>query len=176
MGGPNISPFLKSNNSLRLCGDYKITCNRAAQLDCFPIPRFEDLVSNLSNKKFFSKLDLRQAYAQLLLTPESRELTTINTHRGLFQYLRLPYGVSSAPGIFQRAMENLFKDVPDVLCYLDDLLISSETEAAHEKLLNRVFQKLQDSGLKVKPEKCEISVPELLYLGYKITRTGLLPT
>ena len=73
-------------------------------------------------------------------------------------------------------MENLFKDVPDVLCYLDDLLISSETEAAHEKLLNRVFQKLQDSGLKVKPEKCEISVPELLYLGYKITRTGLLPT
>ena len=169
-------PVLKSNNSLRLCGDYKITCNRAANLDCFPIPKFEDLVSNLANKKFFSKLDLSQAYAQLLLTPESRELTTINTHRGLFQYLRLPYGVSSAPGIFQRAMENLFKDVPDVLCYLDDLLISSETEAAHEKLLNRVFQKLQDSGLKVKPEKCEISVPELLYLGYKITRTGLLPT
>ena len=169
-------PVLKSNNDLRLCGDYKITCNRAANLDCFPIPKFEDLVCTLANKKIFSKLDLSQAYAQLMLAPESRELTTINTHRGLFQYVRLPYGVSSAPGIFQRAMENLFKDVPDVMCYLDDLLISSENEEKHEKLLNRVFQLLQDSGLKVKPEKCEIAVPELMYLGYKITQTGLLPT
>ena len=72
----------------------------------------------------FFKLDMSQAYAQLCLDEESKMYTVINTHRGLFKYNRLSFGISSAPGIFQRAMENLLKDIPGVFCYLDDILIT----------------------------------------------------
>ena len=171
-----VVPVLKQDGSLRLCGDYKITCNKAAKLDCYPIPKIQDLLSGLANKKVFSKLDMSQAYAQLELDKESKALTTINTHRGLFQYNRLAFGISSAPGIFQRAMENLFKDLPNVICYLDDILLVSSDHNEHELLLNKVFKRLQDTGLKLRADKCDLGVSEIVYLGFKITKDGLLPT
>ena len=171
-----IVPVLKPDNSLRLCGDYKVTVNLMVKLDSYPIPNMRDLMAGLSNMKVFSKLDLSQAYAQLELTDKSKPLTMVNTHRGLFQYARLPFGISSAPGIFQRAMENLFQDMGNVICYLDDLLLVSETKTDHERLLNQVFERLQNTGLKLKPEKCEIAVSEVVYLGFKITEAGVLPT
>ena len=76
----------------------------------------------------FSKLGLSQAYQQLELEKESKRYTVINTHRGLFWYNRLPFGVSSAPGIFQRAMESLLRDIPYVTVYLDDILISGVSQ------------------------------------------------
>ena len=87
----------KSDGSVRLCGDYKLTVNPVSLLDQYPLPRVEDLFAQLSGGKTFTKLDLSHAYHQLKLSPESRDLTTINTHKGLFQYKRLPFGVSSAP-------------------------------------------------------------------------------
>ena len=171
-----VVPVLKTDNSLRLCGDYKVTANRMLKLDTYPIPNMRDLMSNLANMKVFSKLDLSQAYLQMALEPESKRLTTINTHRGLFQYNRLPFGISSAPGMFQRAMEDLFRDMENVICYLDDLLLVSKTKADHETLLNKVFERLQKTGLKLKAEKCEIAVPEVEYLGFKLTEAGVLPT
>lgn len=171
-----VVPVLKADQSIRLCGDYKLTTNKAAKLDCYPIPNMKDLFSGLANMTIFSKLDLSQAYAQLKLHESSKELTTINTHRGLFEYNRLAFGISSAPGMFQRAMENLFQDLPEVICYLDDLLLVSSDEKQHELLLNKVFKRLQDNGLKLKAEKCAIGVPEVVYLGYTITKEGLLPT
>ena len=171
-----IVPVLKSDNSLRLCGDYKVTANLMLKLDSYPIPRMRDLMYGLANMKVFTKLDLSQAYNQLSLEAESKVLTTVNTHRGLFQYNRMPFGISSAPGIFQRAMESLFQDMENVICYLDDLLLISKTKSDHERLLNQVFERLQNTGLKLKPEKCEIAVPEVVYLGFKITEAGVLPT
>ena len=171
-----VVPVLKPDQSIRLCGNYKLTANKAAKLDCYPIPNMRDLFSGLANMTIFSKLDLSQAYAQLQLHPSSRELTTISTHKGLYEYQRLAFGISSAPGMFQRAMEGLFQDMPEVICYLDDLLLVSRDEKQHELLLNKVFKRLQDTGLKLKAEKCAIGVPEVVYLGYTITKEGLLPT
>ena len=171
-----VVPVLKQDGSLRLCGDYKLTCNKAAKLDCYPIPKIQDLLCGLANKRVFSKLDMSQAYAQLELDKESKTLTTINSHRGLFQYNRLAFGISSAPGIFQRAMENLFKDLPNVICYLDDILLVSDDHNEHEVLLNKVFKRLQDTGIKLRADKCAIGVSEIVYLGFKITKDGLLPT
>ena len=169
-------PVLKSDNSIRVCGDYKITVNRAAHLDTYPIPKVQDLFANLAEGNIFSKLDMSQAYAQLCLDDASKPYTTINTPKGLFHYNRVPFGISSAPGIFQRAMEELLKDLQNVICYLDDILIVAADKIQHDKLLRQVFARLQTAGLKLKLEKCTIGVREVTYLGFRIDASGLHPT
>ena len=86
-----VVPVLKPNGTVRLCGDYKLTVNKAARLDTYPIPTLDDLFSGLSGGSMFSKLDMSQAYAQLCLDEESKKYTVINTHRGLFKYNRLKF-------------------------------------------------------------------------------------
>ncbi len=108
--------MLKSDKkSVRLCGDFKVTVNAVAKLDRYPVPKVEDLFTTLSQGKVFTKLDLRQAYQQIPLDEESKKYVVINTTKGLFRYTRLPYGVSSPPGIFQREMEHLFQGIPGVV-------------------------------------------------------------
>ena len=84
------------------------------KLDRYPIPRVEDIFTKMTGCTVFSTLDMLQAYQQLVLDEESRRLVTVNTHKGLFQYTQLPLGVASAPGIFQRTMENVLQDIPQV--------------------------------------------------------------
>ena len=109
-----IVPVLKDDNTVRICGDYKLTINQESKLDNYPIPKAEDLFANLGKGEKFTKLDLSQAYQQLPLDEDSKQYTTINTHKGLFRYNRLPYGISSSPGIFQRTMDNLLQNIPQV--------------------------------------------------------------
>ena len=106
-----------------MCGDYKLTANKVIKLDTYPIPKPEDLFRSLAGGKIFSKLDMSQAYCRLKLAESAKDLTIINTHRGLFRYNRLCFGISSAPGIFQRSMEQLMQGLPGTLCYLDDILV-----------------------------------------------------
>jgi hypothetical protein len=167
---------LKQDHSVRICGDYKLTIYRAARLDTYPIPKIEDLFSRLAGGTIFTKLDMSQAYAQLQLDEESKPYTVINTHRGLFAYNRLSFVIASAPGIFQRAMEGLLQNLPGVICYLDDILISATNEREHSERLYQVLTKLQDVDLMLKLEKCTIGVPQISYLGYVIDRDGLHPT
>ena len=96
-----IVPVVKKDGTVRICGDFKMTVNRASKLDCYPIPKVADLLAKLAGRKSFSKLDMSRAYHQLVLKEGSRKYVVINTHQGLFQFNRLPFGVSSAPGIFQ---------------------------------------------------------------------------
>lgn len=102
----------KADGGIRICADYKVTLNRALNVDRYPVPRIDELFSELSGNKYFTKIDLSQAYNQLELDAESRKYTVINTHRGLFKYSRLVYGLSSSPGIFQKCMANLFRNIP----------------------------------------------------------------
>ena len=108
-----VVPLVKQDGSVRLCGDYKLTINRAAVVERYPLPRIEDLLSCLSKGKVFSKLDLSHAYMQLALDPESKKYVSISTQKGLFQYTRLPFGISSAPAIFQRTMERVLHGIPN---------------------------------------------------------------
>lgn len=171
-----VVPVVKPDGTIRVCGDYKITANKAIRLDTYPIPKPEDLFSSLSGGKIFSKLDMSQAYCQLQLEEPAKDLTVINTHRGLFKYNRLCFGISAAPGIFQRAMEQLIQGIPGVLCYLDDILVCGANEAEHKARLQSVLSKLEDAGLKLKLSKCSFKVPEVSYLGYRIDASGLHPT
>ena len=81
-----IVPVVKQDGSVRICGDYKCTVNQVSKLDNYPIPKTEDLLATLGGGKKFTKLDMSQAYQQLLLDEESKKYTTINTHKGLYQY------------------------------------------------------------------------------------------
>ena len=85
--------------------------NQAAKLETYPLPKIDDLLTSLAGGKTFTKLDLAHAYQQVELEKDSRKFVTINTHKGLFEYTRLPFGVASAPALFQRTMENLLQGV-----------------------------------------------------------------
>lgn len=88
-----IVPVVKSDGTIRICGDYRITANQVAKLDTYPLPRIEELYTALSGGKIFTKLDLAHAYQQILLDDDSKKYTTINTTKGIFQYERLPFGI-----------------------------------------------------------------------------------
>ena len=123
-------------------------------MDTYPLPLVQDIFASLDNGKTFTKLDLAHAYQQLILDADSRPYTTINTHKGLFQHTRLPFGVAAAPAIFQRTMESLLEDLPHVCIYLDDILVTGESESAHLRNLAAVLERLAASGVRLKREKC----------------------
>jgi len=130
----------------------------------------------LSGGSQFTKLDLSQAYHQLELTPESRQYTTINTHKGLYQYKRLTYGINSAVSIFQRTMENVLSDIPGCCVYIDDILVTGKNDDEHLQNLHKVLQRLQECGLKLKPDKFHFKMDEIVYLGFSIKAAGVSPT
>ena len=118
-----------------------------AKLDRYPIPRVQDLFAKIGGGKTFTKLDLSQAYLQVPLDKESKKYVVTNTQKRLFKYTRLPYGVSSAPGIFQRVMENVLRGIPNVTVYIDDILITGANEEEHLKTLDQVLSRLEQAGL-----------------------------
>ena len=160
---------------IRICGDFKMTVNAASKVNRYPIPKIEDLFARLAREKLFSKLDMSQAYQQIQLESESRKLIIINTHRGLFQYKRLPLGVASAPGIFQRVMDSLLTGIPGVTVYLDHILVTGKTEEDHLSALEEVLKRLIQAELKLRRDKCVFAVPSVVYLAHKIDAHGLHP-
>ena len=171
-----IVPVLKSTGEVRICGDYKVTINRAVKVDKYPIPNINDIYANLSGGQLYSKLDLSHAYQQVVLDEDSQKLTTINTSKGLFMYERLPFGVSSSPAIFQRIMEQLLQNIPMTGVYLDDVLVTGRTAEEHDRNLEMVLTRLQDAGLRLKESKCSFHQTSCTYLGHKIDAEGIHPT
>lgn len=171
-----IVPVLKQNGKMRICGDFKLTINQAAPREVYPLPRIEELFANLAGGKFFSKLDMSNAYLQLPLDEESKRYVTVNTHRGLFQYNRLPFGVSSAPAIFQRYMETLMQGLRGVSVYIDDILVTGASLEEHLENLTQVLERLQAAGLRLNRAKCSFLRPSITYLGHVIDKDGLHPT
>ena len=171
-----IVPVVKSSGNIRISGDYKATVNPSLLLDCCPLPRVEELFTKLNGGKTFSKLDLSNAHQQLELDDEIRELTTINTTKGLYQFTCCPYGISTAPSIFQRTMDSLLADIPQTAVFLDDVLVTGNSEEEHLANLNAVLTRLENGGLRLRKEKCMFFAPEVLNLGYSITESGLQPT
>jgi hypothetical protein len=172
-----IVPVLKGDGkSIRICGDYSVTVNKASKLECYPIPKIDDLLTSLTGGVVFSKLDMSQAYQQVVLDEASKQYVVINTHKGLFRYNRLPFGVSSAPAIFQRVMENLLQEIPNVAVYFDDILIAGKSTSEHLSTLEKVLSKLQEAGLRLRKDKCQFMVESISYLGYRIDKQGIHPT
>jgi len=163
----------KRDGSVRLCGDYSKTVNPVLEIDQYPLPRPEDLMSCLTGGCKFSKLDLSSAYQQMILDKESRPYVTVNTQKGLYRYLRLPFGVSSAPAVFQKAMDTILQGLPQVICYLDDILVTGSTPQEHLHNLAVVLERLSQHGLRLKEEKCSFMQDSVDYLGHHIDAQGV---
>ncbi len=168
-----IVPVPKGDGRIRLCDDYKVTVNPSLDADQYPLPNPEELFASLAGGKRFSKIDLSQAYQQMPLQEESRVYTTINTHQGLYRYTRLPFGIASAPAIFQRTMDTILQGLAHVSCYIDDILITGVTEEEHLQNLEEVLKRLQLHGITAKSQKCAFMQQSVEYLGHRIDGDGL---
>lgn len=166
----------KADKSVRICGDYKKTVNRVISEEQYPLPNTDDMFTCLAGGQKFTKLDLSQAYSQLELDEDSEEYLTINTHLGLFQYSRLPYGVSSASAIFQSVIDQVLLGLKNVVCQIDDILITAEDDATHLNTLREVFQRLRKYNIKLKAEKCEFLADKVVYMGFLLDCNRVHPT
>ena len=143
--------------------------------DIHPIPRSEDLFAAMSGGISFTKLDLSHAYLQLQLDDKARDYLVINTQKGLYEYTRMPFGITSAPAIFQRTMDNLLQGLRHVVVYINDILITGESDEEHLAMLHEVLSRLEKAGVRLKRKKCVFMTPEVDYLGHRINRDGLHP-
>ena len=171
-----VVPVPKRDGSFRICGDFKVTLNPALEVDQHPIPKPEDIFASLAGGELFTTLDLYQAYQQLLLDEESSELVTLNTHLGLYCYSQLPFGVASAPAIFQGTMDQLLNGLTGVRFYLDDIIITGKSTEEHLNHLPRLLEWLQDKGFRLKKDKCHFLQSSVEYLGHVIDTNGLHTT
>ncbi|XP_038064022.1 uncharacterized protein K02A2.6-like [Patiria miniata] len=171
-----IVPVPKPNGGVRICGDFKVTVNPNLNMERYPLPRVEDVFANLSGGQRYSKLDLRQAYLHMVIDAESRKLLTINTHKGLFVYNRLPFGIASAPAMWQRSMEQVLQGIPGVQCILDDMIITGRNDEEHLSNLRRVLDVLKARGLRLNKAKCEFFKRKVVFCGHEITHEGLNKT
>nr|XP_012137589.1 PREDICTED: uncharacterized protein K02A2.6-like [Megachile rotundata] len=168
-----VVPVLKKNGAIRLCGDYSVTLNPRLKIDKHPLPTPDELLTQMAGGTVFSKIDLLQAYLQLEIRPEDRELLTINTHKGLYKPTRLMYGVASAPAIWQRTIENILKDIPGVVVFLDDIRIAGVDSRDHLQKLRQVFTRLQKYNIRINVDKSEFFTDQIQYCGYIINKSGI---
>ncbi len=173
--GTPIVPVFKPDGGIHLCGDYKSTLNKALRQDSYPVPSKSQILSELSGGKYFIKLDLSRAYLQLPVDEESAKAQTIVTHKGAFKVKRLQFGISSAPGIFQRFIETMLAGIPGVNPYYDDTLMKGEDFHSTATTFRAVLQRLSDAGIRGCKKKCIVGAPSLEFLGFRIDKEGMRP-
>ena len=171
------SPILfvkKKDGSLRLCVDYR-GLNAITLKNRYPLPLISETLDRLREAKLFTALDLRGAYNLLRIAPGDEWKTAFRTRYGLFECMVVPFGLTNAPAAFQHLMNDIFRDILDiyVTCYLDDILIFSSDPSDHISHVREVLQRLVKHGLYVKAEKCNFSVTECDFLGYRVSTSGI---
>ena len=158
---------------LRVCGDYSVTVNQQLEPHRHPMPLPEDLMRKLGGGYGFLKIDLADAYNQIMLAPESQKRLALSTHRRVLLQMRLPFGITSAPGYFQEIMDQLTSDLQGVAVYIDDILVSGATASEHLKNLRSLFKHLEMKGLRCRLEKCIFAQPSVEYLGHILSQQGI---
>ncbi len=165
---------MKPDGKWRPCGDYR-RLNLATTPDSYPLPNIQDLSSRLHGCSIFSKLDLRKGYYQIPVQEGDLHKTAVITPFGLWEFLRMPFGLRNAGQSFQRFMDELLSGLDFAFCYLDDILIGSSSTKEHLHHLHLVLQRLQEYGLVLNMEKCEQARQEIDFLGHHITADGASP-
>lgn len=175
---PSSSPWAsplqiaqKPDGTWRICGDYR-RLNLVTQKDSYPLPNILDVQSFLHGKKIFSKFDLYKGFWQLPMAPDDIQKTAMVTPLGLFEFVRMPFGLRNASQTFQRVVDTVFRGMEDVFVYVDDVLVASVDEASHRATLKEVFDKLSQNGLGIHIAKCEFLKPSLRFLGFAIDKDG----
>ena len=165
------------NHKKRLVIDYSQTINRFTLLDAYPLPTISDLVNKVAKHTVFSKLDLKSAYHQIKLKENEKQFTGFEADGRLFQFVRMPFGVTNGVAAFQRVMDRFIKDnkLVDTYAYLDDVTVCGKTKQEHDQNLERFMNAAEKSDLTLNLEKCKVGVTELDILGYIISNGEVKP-
>lgn len=166
----------KKNGKRRLVINY-IPLNRATIQDKYPMPNMADLYLALSGAKFFSTLDATEGFHQILIHPDDRHLTTFATPNGLYQYVGCPFGFTNSPAVFQREMDNAFREGLRTRClvYVDDILVFGKTEEEHHRNLAWVLSQCRTHNIKINPNKCSLFSDKVQFLGLQVSKNGIVP-
>ena len=179
---PSRAPFgapvlfqKKHNGSLRMCVDYR-ALNKVTIKNNYPIPLAAKLFDIWAKARNFTKLNLRSGYWQVRIAESDEAKTTCVTRYGSYEFLVMPFGLTNAPTTFCNLMNDVMFDYLDafVVVYLDDIVVYSQTLSEHEMHLKKVFQRLREHKLYVKPEKCDFAREHITFLGHKISKGQIL--
>ena len=160
--------------TFRPCGDYR-RLNSITKKDRYPLPHINSCMDKLHGKSIFSKLDIVKAYYQIPVAKQDQKKTAIITPFGLFHFLRMPFGLCNAAQTFQRFIDSIFRDLPFVFTYIDDILVASRSEEEHKNHVKAVIERLAKHKMHIALEKCEFAVHELDFLGFKLSAEGISP-
>lgn len=168
----NLVVVEKKNGKLRLCIDPK-ELNKAIMKENFPIPTFDEIAEKLNGKKIFSVLDLKEGYWQVKLSENASRLCTFSTPFGCYRFLRMPFGISIAPEIFQKNNERNFEGISGVIIYFDDVMIAAETLEEHDEILKQVMERARSLNIKFNKEKLQYRLRKVNYLGQMVSANGI---
>lgn len=169
-----IVPILKENGDLRLCVDMR-RANTAIMRENHPLPCMDQLLPKIGKSKYFSKLDIKNAFHQIELHPDCRYITTFITSKGLYQYKRLMFGISCAPETFQKVLENILVKCDGVVNFIDDILVFGDSEEHHDRRLQRVLDVLEENNVLLNKRKCVFKAQKVDFLGHALTPIGVKP-
>ena len=161
----------KKDGSTRFCIDYR----KVTRKDAYPLPRIDMTLDMLHGSEWFTTLDLLSWYWQVEMAEADKEKTTFCTTEGLYQFRVMPFGLCIAPASFQRLMDLVLSGLQwsQCLVYLDDIVVLGRSFEEYIRNLDSVFQRLRESGLRLKPSKCAFFQKEVRYLGHIISRDGI---
>ena len=167
----------KADGSLRFVIDYR-QLNRVTKKDVYPLPNMGDCVDALAGNKYFSKIDCISAYWQIPMCDEDAEKTAFRTRKGLFEFIRLPFGLTNSPGTYMRAMNLVLGELNwrVALAFLDDICILGKSVEDHMKNIELVLSRFKEYGFKLKPKKCSFFKKKIEFLGREIGKQGITLT
>jgi hypothetical protein len=172
-----VNPMLavqKGGGDVRICLD-PLDLNKVIKRQHYPVPTAQELFARIGKAKFFSTLDATSGFLQIPLSEESSFVTTFATPFGRYRFLRLPFGICSAPEVYQQTMIQLFGDLSGVEIYLDDFFVWGETREEHDDRLKAVFDRCAQVNLKLNATKCKFLQPEIPWIGHIISHHHLKP-